>query len=103
MIDILERMIDEANFEGSITNWHMNDFFLEFSSEFRNGAKHKQIRRAFNLQANKLVKLGILEKATKAGIGEGGYSEFGSRTQTIWRYNYNNTVEESKKILRSKR
>jgi G:T-mismatch repair DNA endonuclease (very short patch repair protein) len=46
-----------------------------------------------------LVEIGILKKATRLGAGFGSYSEFGSRTQTIWECNFNFTKEKALKRL----
>ena len=67
-----------------ITNWDWNDDFLEFWDRFYKNKDYKHARRVFNYYANKLVKKGYLERAKRYGIGLAGFSDYGTRTQTIW-------------------
>ena len=84
----------EAKNIGYISNWHINEYFLECSATFfpedytsTVSGSITKLQNKFQYYANKLVEKGILSKAIKSGIGWGGYSEFGCRTQTIWRFN----------------
>jgi len=79
----------EAKSAGWIINWHMNDFFLDFSQKFfpelySSVGSMKKMQNKLKYYANILVKKGILQKAQKIGIVEDGYNEFGCITQTIW-------------------
>jgi len=77
-------ILEVARREGTVTNWHWNDNFLDFWDKFYSSEKESIAKRRFTYYANKLVKKGFLEKAERVGIGPGGYSEFGVRTQTVW-------------------
>jgi len=79
----------DSNVGCTITNWHISDDLLEFMDEFFDGDKTtiKQGQNSFNRYTKMLVEEGFLFKPEKIGLGAGGYSEFGVRTQTIWRKN----------------
>jgi len=99
---ILVEMAQEAKFSNYLTNWHLNDYFIDFTAKYYPDTKKiNQVKRAFNRYANMLVKIGILKKAQKIGAGWGSYSEFGSRTQTIWEYNFE--IEEDSVIPKIKK
>lgn len=83
--EILEWLESEAIAEGSLTNWHLSDQFLEFYDTFFHGEDLKKARSKFTRYANMLRDNGIVSEAERVGIGFGGVHEFGCRTQTIWR------------------
>jgi hypothetical protein len=80
----------DTNSGNSITNWHLSDDILEFIDEFYND-KNTTIKQgigSFNRYAKMLVEEGYLCNPERIGLESGGYSEFGTRTQTIWRKNH---------------
>lgn len=74
-------------FEDELTNWHLNDNFLEYGNVFFDITKTTlgEVRRSWNYECNKLVKEGKVNSAKRVGIGRCGVFDFGTRTQTIWR------------------
>jgi len=100
-LTILLSMAEEARFQNALSNWHLSEFFLDLVEEFntKNNNDHDKQRRFFNRYANKLVEIGVLEKATKVALGEGMYSEFGCRTETLWACNFNLTKEEAEELI----
>jgi len=81
-------ILEAARREGSVTNWGWNENFLDFWDKFYFlEPKESVVKQKFRYYANKLVKKGYLEKAVRMGLGPGGYSEFGVRTQTTWLLN----------------
>lgn len=78
----------DTNIGNAITNWHLSDDVFDFMDEFMDESKTlKQGINSFNRYAKMLVDDGYLCKPEKIGLGAGGYSEFGVRTQTVWRKN----------------
>jgi len=69
-----------------VTNWRWNSEFLGFYDKFYKNKPFQQVRRAFDYYANKLVKKGFLLPAKKVRIGYLGFTDFGTRTQTIWEH-----------------
>ena len=79
-------ILEQAETHGIVTNWHWNDFFLSFWDKFYNDLSVRQAKKKFSYYARKLVKIGVLEKGYKAGLGQGGYYHYGVRFQTTWMY-----------------
>jgi hypothetical protein len=83
-------LLDWARTEGGITNWDMNDHFNKWCNKFYPGCESQsdrnKLRSKFTYQANKLVKLGYLNKCHRVGLGSGASAELygGSTTQSIW-------------------
>jgi len=80
-------ILERVKIGKTITNWHLNDTFLDFGAKFYKEESIRKCQRKFRYYANKLVQKGYLHKARRAALGPGGYSEFGTRTQTIWDVN----------------
>jgi len=98
-IEILTDMYREAKENKMLTNWHLNDFFLDFCDKYYLNKTVKTAKGSFGKFANILVDLGILHKAKRMGIGAGGMNEFGTRSQTAWTFNFCARNKDEKEAL----
>jgi len=80
--------------EGSVTNWFLNDKYMDWCTKFYKKwcgpekGNQEKLQRAFTYRANKLVKLGFLKTCVRTGLSEASYFDFGTRTITTWDYKY---------------
>lgn len=83
--EILKFLKERAIKEHSLTNFHLNDTFLDFwDCFFKDNKDVNKVKGKFRYYCNLLVKEGFLQPAKRVPIGPGGYNEFGVRTVTNW-------------------
>lgn len=68
-----------------VTNWHLSDDLRIFIDKFYDkNIKLIVARKHFTRYANMLVKEGYLTPASRIPLGFGSWSDYHTRTQTVW-------------------
>ncbi len=68
-----------------VTNWHLSDDLAYFIDKFYSkNIRLREAQRHFTRYANMLVKEGYLCPANRIPLGLGSWSDYHTRTQTVW-------------------
>lgn len=93
-LQIIKWLKEKVDNEKQLTNWHLNDDYLEFCQKFYpNIFNDKKTKQHFAKYCKILVDYGYINEAKRIGLGCGGVYDFGVKTQTIW-YKRNSFIED---------
>lgn len=80
--------------DGSLCTFHWNDTFLSFCDLYGKTYPIKKAQKKMRYYITTLIKEGyVLPHAKRAGLGAGGYTEYGVRSYTTYMVNLDKMAE----------